>query len=81
MVEKNIYVGNVYFGYDIRRYPKIGEKLVLTKVEVGGCSLGPMLDKEQLEIGPIEDIEQISQNMSILWTEDAGYAVYWVPRS
>lgn len=77
----NVYVGNVYFGYGIQRHPKIGEKLILTKVEVGGCSLGPALDKEQVEIGPIEDIEQISQNMSILWTEEAGYAVYWVPIS
>lgn len=72
---------NVYFGYGIWRHPRIGEKLVLTKVEVGGCSLGAALDKEQLAIGPIEDIEQIARNMSILWTKDAGYAVYWVPNS
>lgn len=72
---------NVYFGYGIRRHPKIGENLVLTKVVVGGYSLGSMLDKEQLAIGPIEAIEQIAQNMSILWTKDAGYAVYWVPNS
>lgn len=71
----------LYFGFDIRHYPKIGEKTILTKVEVGGCSLGPALQKEQVVIGPIQKFEQIGENMSIIWTEDVGYVVYWVPRS
>lgn len=72
---------NVYFGYGIQKHPRIGENLVLVKVVVGGCSLGSALIKEKVDIGPIEDIEQIARNMSILWTKDAGYAVYWVPNS
>ncbi len=72
---------NLYWGYSIQHLPRIGAEMFLTKVEIGGCSLGPSLQKEQVVIGPIQEIEQIAPNMSILWTEKEGYVVYWTPRA
>lgn len=72
---------NVYWGYGITHIPKVGENMYLTKVEVEVFSLGVTISKKQVEIGPIQEIEQIGENMSIIWTEEAGYAVYWTPRS
>lgn len=68
----------VYWGYRIQRKPKVGSTISLTKVEVGGCSIGACLDKKHIEnTGTITQIQRIAENMSILWTEDCGYAVYY----
>lgn len=68
----------VYWGYGIQQEPKVGSTISLTKVEVGGCSICTCLDKEYIEnIGTITKIQRIAENMSILWTEDCGYAVYY----
>ncbi len=68
----------VYWGYGTVFTPKVGEiiSLVRVNVEEGGLSLKPFA-QPVTDIGPIIEIEQIGRNMSILWMEDAGYAVYW----
>jgi len=69
---------NVYWGYGTVFTPKVGEiiSLVRVNVEEGGLYLKPY-GQPVTDAGPIIEIEQIGRNMSILWMEDAGYAVYW----
>ena len=71
----------VYWGYAMpfeTERPEVGKKLTLTKVEAaGGAYLGTVIGQTWHETEPIIEVERIAKNMSILWTENAGYAVYW----
>lgn len=72
----------VYFGYDMSDIPMIGKSLFLRKIKVNSryCST-IRLKTEQILVGPIQKIEQIGENMSILWTEEEGYVVYYVEKA
>lgn len=67
----------LYWGYEIRKVPEIGRRIPLIRVEVGGCSIGVWLEKKSIETEPIQEIQKLGSNMSILWTEKEGYIVYW----
>ena len=67
---------NVYFGYGLKRIPKIGETAILTKVAYPASYCAMSLKEEQVVIGPVQEIEKIANNMSILWTANAGYVIY-----
>ena len=71
----------VYWGYGIagiNEQPKVGKSIELTKVEVFGKStLGAVIQQQHHETKPIVKVQRIAENMSILWTEEEGYAVYW----
>ena len=68
----------VYWGYAMKDKPKVGSTISLTRIEVEGFSLGFCLNKKHIETtGTINSIQRIAENMSILWTEDCGYAVYY----
>lgn len=71
---------NVYFGYGIVHRPEVGKSVMLRKVELLSCLMASDLTEKVVVTGPIEEIQQIGDNMSILWTEKDGYVVYWVQR-
>ena len=71
---------NVYFGYGLKKIPKVGETTILTKVYYPATYCAMSLKEEQIVIGPVQVIEKIANNMSILWTEKTGYAVYYTEK-